>query len=139
MLIAICFGPAIAGCKKNEPAVVRTPIAAKPAPADPCGRAVGTLVPERNESDHRVVLVLFWAPWSAPDRALISAVDAETKVDAQRWRLIKSNIDEQPKVAEACNIRSIPTLVAIVDGKPASQIVGAVPGARVRQFLDAIR
>jgi len=81
--------------------------------------------------------VLFWAAWSAPDKLMIAVVESEIARDADRWRLIKSDIDKEPKPAQACDIRSIPTLIAFAKGKPASQVVGAVPRARVRQLLEA--
>jgi putative thioredoxin len=52
---------------------------------------------------------------------------------------VKVDIDEQLEAAKACNITSIPALVAFVDGRPVSQIVGAVPRARVRKLLDPLR
>ncbi len=112
--------------------------AAPQAFPDSCGRAAAKLIPDRDAHDGRVVLVLFWAVWSAPDKLLIKAVESELARDADRWRLIKVDIDEQPDPAKECDIRSLPTLVAFVNGKPVSQIVGAVQPARVRQFLDAI-
>lgn len=59
--------------------------------------------------------------------------------ERDRWQLVKVDIDEQLEAAKACNITSIPALVAFVDGRPVSQIVGAVPRARVRKLLDPLR
>jgi putative thioredoxin len=139
VLLALGASASIAGCKNPEPTVARTPIAARPEPADPCARALRTLAPDIGADDRRVILVLFTAPWSLADRDLAQTVDTELAADRQRWRLIKSNVDEQPKVAEGCHIEMLPTLVAFVRGKPVSQIVGSVPRTDVRQFLDAIK
>ena len=40
------------------------------------------------------------------------------------YRFAKVNVDEQPTVASAFQIRSIPTLVVISDG----EVIGAYPG-----------
>jgi thiol-disulfide isomerase/thioredoxin len=147
--IVVCMALLVASCGKKE-----TPAPAPPKPVqrprphasdaapqafpDSCARAAANLIPDRDAHDSRVVLVLFWAVWSAPDRLLIKAVESELARDAERWRLIKIDIDEHPDPAKDCDIRSVPTLVAFVNGKPVSQIVGAVPAARVRRFLEAI-
>jgi thiol-disulfide isomerase/thioredoxin len=85
----------------------------------------------------RVVLALFWAQWSAPDRAMIRTVETEIARDASRWHLRKIDIDVESDAAQACGVRSIPTLISFVRGKPRAQIVGAVAPAKLRMFLEA--
>jgi len=138
---ALFLGLLVSGCDKETAAAPQARAAPKPVgrkPAAPASCSPALFASGGDVRDGRVVLVLFWATWSAPDKLLIAAVESETAVDAHRWRLIKSDIDKEPKPAEACDIRSIPTLVAFENGKVASQIVGAVPRARVRQFLEAL-
>jgi len=144
---ALCLSLLAASCdrKQTHPTPPRL-IARRRPPAEPvqptfptaCARAVDALLPDTRVRDDRVLLVLFWATWSAPDRVLMRALEPEIARDADRWRLIKSDIDDQPAVAKDCNIRSVPTLLAFVNGKPVSQIVGAVSAERIRQFLEAL-
>jgi thiol-disulfide isomerase/thioredoxin len=142
---ALCLALLAASCDRKPPAGPPRAIA-RPKPAAPpkadvpgaCGRAVAALVPDTHVRDDRAVLVLFWAPWSAPDRVMMRVLEPEIARAPDRWRLIKSNIDDQVDVASACDIRSIPTLIAFVKGKPVSQIVGALKPERLRQFLEAI-
>jgi thiol-disulfide isomerase/thioredoxin len=144
---ALCLTLLAASCDRKETRFTPPrPIARRRPPAEPvqptfpasCARAVGALLPDTRVRDDRVLLVLFWATWSAPDRALIRALEPEIARDADRWRLIKNDIDDHPAVARDCNILSVPTLVAFVKGKPVSQIVGAVSAERIRQFLEAV-
>lgn len=103
-----------------------------------CAKVPGTLTSAYDPRDDRGFLVLFFATWSAPDKPMIEAVEAEVARDAHRWRYFKSEIDAQPRSARACNIESVPTLVAFVHGQPVNQIVGAVPRKRLREFLDSL-
>ena len=48
----------------------------------------------------------------------------------------KLNVDENPIVAQAFGIRSIPTLLVFKDGKVADQQIGAVPQTRIASMLE---
>ena len=43
----------------------------------------------------------------------------------------KVNVDEEPELAQAYQVMSIPTLVVIKDGKVVNQSVGAKPKAAI--------
>lgn len=64
---------------------------------------------------HQPVLVDFWAPWCVHCRVLNPVLEefAETAKDI---RIGKVNIDEEPKLAEQYQIKSIPTVLLIKDG-----------------------
>ena len=82
-----------------------------------------------------VVLLLFWAPWSAPDRAMVPVVDAVSADFAGRVKTGKINVDENPKLAKF-NIKGIPTLVVLKDGTEQERIVGLVPKKKISDLLD---
>lgn len=70
------------------------------------------------------VLLDFWASWCGPCRMVSPIVDeiAEENPDI---KVGKINVDEQPELAGAFQIQSIPTLVAIKNGRIADVVVGA--------------
>jgi len=71
-----------------------------------------------------VLVVDFWAPWCGPCRAMAPQFERAARLRTQH-RFAKVNVDEQPALANAFQIRSIPTLVVIREG----EVIGASPGA----------
>ncbi len=89
-------------------------------------------------SREAVVLVDFWAPWCAPCKMLaplLSAVETEFK---GRLKVVKLNIDENQELASRFGVRSIPFVVAFVDGKPVDSFVGVLPAESLRQFVGKL-
>ena len=82
------------------------------------------------------VLVDFWAPWCGPCKSLGPVLEKVESEYAGRFRLVKINSDEEQELAGAFGIRSIPTCVLMVDGKPVDGFMGALPEGQVKAFLD---
>ena len=83
------------------------------------------------------VLVDFWAEWCAPCRMIGPSVEALAGIYAGRVKVGKLNVDDNPGVAQAYGIRSIPTLLVLHKGKVVDQQIGAVPQSRIAAMLDA--
>jgi thioredoxin 1 len=82
------------------------------------------------------VLVDFWAEWCPPCRMIAPSIDALATAYSGRAKVGKLNVDENPMVAQAFGIRSIPTLLVFKDGKVVDQQIGAVPQARIAGMLE---
>jgi thioredoxin 1 len=81
------------------------------------------------------VLIDFWAVWCAPCRAIAPHVDAIANEYAGKLRVGKLDIDSNPQVPSQFEVRSIPTLLLFKDGKVVGQLVGAVPRAKLDDFV----
>lgn len=82
------------------------------------------------------VLVDFWAPWCGPCKSLGPILEKLELDYAGRFRLVKINSDDEQQLAGAFGIRSIPTCVLLMGGRPVDGFTGAQPEGRIRQFLD---
>jgi putative thioredoxin len=84
------------------------------------------------------VLVDFWAPWCGPCRALGPMLERLEHDSGGRFRLVKINSDENPELSAQFGVRSIPYVVAFVDGQPVDSFVGVLPESQLRAFIDRI-
>jgi len=82
------------------------------------------------------VLVDFWAEWCPPCRLIAPSIEALATAYSGRAKVGKLNVDENPAVAQAFGIRSIPTLLVFQDGKVVDQQIGALPQPRIAEMLD---
>ena len=76
-----------------------------------------------------LLLVDFWAPWCGPCRAIAPVLDSLVAESGDRVKLAKVNVDDEPALAARHEIRSIPTILLVQDGRIVDRVVGAVPRA----------
>jgi len=81
------------------------------------------------------VLIDFWATWCGPCRAIAPVVEQLAGEYAGKVKVVKVNIDENPKTPTTYDVRSIPTLLMFKDGKVVGQIVGAVPKPKIEELV----
>jgi thioredoxin 1 len=82
------------------------------------------------------VLVDFWAEWCPPCHRLAPVLDELAAEYAGRARIVKVNVDDNPRVARAYGVMSLPTLSVFRKGEIVSRTVGAPPKSRLRAQLD---
>ena len=73
------------------------------------------------------VLVDFWAEWCGPCRMVSPILEEIAKENEGKIVIGKLNVDENPKVAQALGITSIPTMNLYKGGQLVKTIVGAKP------------
>ncbi len=82
------------------------------------------------------VLVDFWAPWCGPCKVVGPLLEKLEADYAGRFKLVKIDSDQQQELSQAFGIRSIPTCVLMINGKPADGFMGALPEGKIKEFLD---
>ncbi len=86
-----------------------------------------------------MILVDFWAPWCGPCHNMAPALEAFSKDNAEKIKVYKLDVDDNPKTAEKYSIKSIPTLIFFRNGKPLDTLRGAVSQATLEGRLKTIR
>lgn len=92
---------------------------------------------EKVLNSSQAVLVDFWAEWCGPCKAIAPILDDVATEFADKVKVVKVNIDEQPELAARFGIRSIPTLLVFKDGGVANNMTGAVPKSRIVEWLKS--
>jgi thioredoxin 1 len=87
------------------------------------------------ESD-KPVLVDFWAEWCGPCRMVAPILEEISADHGDKIKIVKLNIDENPKVPSKYGILQIPTMNVYKGGEVVKQIMGAKPKAVLLRELS---
>lgn len=89
-------------------------------------------------SFERPIVIDFWSESCPPCRVLapiLTRLITERKGDLY---LAKINVDEFPQIAGHFQVQSVPTVVAVHQGRLLDQFVGLLPEDQIREFLDQL-
>jgi thioredoxin 1 len=81
------------------------------------------------------VLLDFWASWCGPCR-MIAPVLEELCAENDTFLIGKINVDEEPELAEAFAVVSIPTLSVVKNKKETARAVGFRQKAEILELLN---
>ena len=83
------------------------------------------------------VLVDIWAPWCGPCRQVSPVLEALATELAGRLKLVKVNADDAPHLSRRFEVKAIPTLILLDQGRVVDRQIGALPAVALRQWLEA--
>ena len=82
------------------------------------------------------VLVDFWAEWCGPCRALGPKLEELSEEMGGKVKIVKLNIDENPKVTADFGIRSIPTMILFKQGESVETLMGNQSKENIAEALN---
>lgn len=91
------------------------------------------------DRSHQVpVVVDLWAPWCGPCKTLGPILERVVEATGGQVVLAKVDTDQNPGVAQAFRVQSIPAVYALKDGKVVDGFVGAQPERTVAEWVAGL-
>ena len=81
------------------------------------------------------VLVDFWATWCGPCRMLAPVIEEIAEEYEGKIKVGKINVDDEPELASAYKVASIPTVMLFKDGKVVNTAVGYRPKEQIIEMF----
>lgn len=84
------------------------------------------------------VLIDLWAEWCEPCKQLSPVLERLANAANGAWVLAKIDVDANPRIQQALQVQSIPTVFAVLGGQLVPGFQGALPEPQVREFVAAV-
>ena len=114
----------------------------KPEPAGPMPGVEVTPENLTNEflalSKSKAVILICWSPRSPESLEVVKTLGTLESVYESSWILGRVDVDAQPQVAQALQVRAVPFAVAIINEQMVPLFEQAYPEAQIRMVLDKV-
>ena len=84
------------------------------------------------------VIVDLWATWCEPCKQLSPILEKLVAEYAGKFVLVKVDVDANPQLTQAFQAQSIPTVAAVIGGRPVALFTGALPEQQVRDVFEQV-
>ena len=123
-----------------------------PAPAESAAPAAGeglhipliTTTDEENFQDVMStsqavpVIMVMWSPRSLESKPTLAMLEEITRENAGAFQLVEVDVDHAPAIAQAFQIQGVPTVVALVGGRPVPLFQGAAAKEQVLPIVTQV-
>ena len=87
-------------------------------------------------SSNLLILVDFWAEWCGPCKQIGPILEEIASQNESKIKILKLNIDENPKTPQKYGVRGIPTLMLFKNGNLIDSKVGSLPKTSLEAWLE---
>lgn len=84
------------------------------------------------------VIVDFWAPWCGPCKQLMPVLEKVVQEEGGKVLMAKINIDENPQLAQAFKVQSVPTVYVLYQGQPVTAFNGVKPESELKKLITQL-
>lgn len=84
------------------------------------------------------IVVDLWAEWCGPCKTLGPILERVVTETEGRVEMVKVDVEANPGLSQAFQVKSIPMVVAFKDGAPVDHFVGALGEHEIRTFVERL-
>jgi len=116
----------------------------KPKP-EATGPMPGVEITPENLTNHflalskaKPVVLICWSPRSVESKEVVATLGKLALADQDTWTLGRVDVDAQPQVAQALQVRAVPFAVAIINEQMVPLFEQAYPEEQIRMVIDKV-